>query len=433
MGDTQIIKTGYKPRKYQAELHRALKRFNVIVAHRRFGKSVFTINEMIDKGVHNTKWRNPQYAYIGPNYGQVKRIAWDYLKEYVRHYPQMKANEAELRVDLYRPETDDRVRFMLLGAENPSSLRGIYLDGVILDEFAEMDPIVWTQVVRPALADRKGWAVFIGTPKGMNFFHDIYQHAKKTGGNWTSHMFKATETGILDEFELNDAKAIMAEEEFNQEFLCSFQAALTGAYFGKQMEAAELEGRIGKVPYDAALKVDTWWDLGIGDATAIWFTQTCGGWHHVIDYYEASGQDLAHYVKLLQSKEYIYGDMMFPHDGAARDLSTGKTRQEVMWNLGVKVGIQPRHRKEDQINAARMLLKRCRFDEAKCEKGINALKNYTRRWDSQNKVFSATPLHNWASHGSDAFQIFAMGVREDRNKDRPVPKTALSEYNIFDL
>jgi len=432
MENIQVIKTGYSPRQHQQDLHNQITRFNVIVAHRRFGKTVFSINEMLDKGVKNTAWRNPQYAYIGPNYGQVKRIAWDFLKDYTKGYPDVKVNEAELRVDMYRPVTDDRVRFMLLGAENPNSIRGIYLDGVVLDEYAEMDPIIWTQVVRPALTDRKGWAIFIGTPKGMNHFNEVYEHAKKDN-NWGAHIFKASETNVVDPAELRDAAATMAEEEYSQEFECSFAAALVGAYFGKVVEEAEADGRIGEVPVDRAVKVDTWWDLGIGDATAIWFTQTFGGMHHIIDYYENWGQDLAHYVKVLHDKDYLYGQTTVPHDAAARSLETGKTRQEVLHSLGVRALIQHKHRKEDQINAARMIIPKCRFDRKKCEKGINALKNYKRKWDSKNKVFSATPLHNWASHGADSWQIFSMGIRENMDSNRVLPKKAFNEYNVFDV
>lgn len=430
--EKQIVETGYKPRAVQQYLHTHLKRFNVIVAHRRMGKTIFTINEMIDQAVHNIKHRNPQYAYIGPNYGQVKRIAWDYLKEYTKTYPDKKINEAELRIDLYRPNFEDRVRFMLLGAENPASLRGIYLDGVIMDEFAEMDPTIWSQVVRPALADRLGWAIFIGTPKGMNHFHEVFQHGQKAEG-WTAHIFKASQTQILPQSELKDAKAIMTEEEYNQEFECSFQAALVGAYFGKQMDEAERDGRITEVAYDPAIRVDTWWDLGVADATAIWFTQTFSGMHRVIDYYEASGQDLAHYVKVLEDKDYIYGDCTIPHDGAARSLETGRTRQEVLRSLGVNAIVQRLHRKQDQINAARMIIPKCIFDAKKCEKGLNALRNYQRKWDSINKIFSETPLHNWSSHGADAFQVFSMGVREDHNRFRDLPKKAITDYNVFDI
>src|SRR3989304_4749260 len=165
----QKISTGYEPRKFQEILHKNLKRFNVLVCHRRFGKTVFSVNHCIDRGLRNTK-RNPQYAYIAPTYGQAKRIAWDMFKEYTKNLPGVSTNEQDLRLEIERPHLQDKVRFLLLGAENPGSLKGIYLDGVILDEFAECAPAIWGEVVRPALSDRRGWAIFIGTPKGQNHF-----------------------------------------------------------------------------------------------------------------------------------------------------------------------------------------------------------------------------------------------------------------------
>jgi len=176
--EEKIIGTGYKPREIQAYLHRNLKRFSVIVAHRRLGKSVFCVNEVIDRALSNNK-KNPIYAYIAPNYSQVERIAWTYFKEFLKDYPGMIVNEAKLRITL--PREKDKITIYLLGAEKPESLRGIYLDGCVLDEYSEMSPIIWGQVVRPALTDRLGWCIFISTPRGMNHFHEIYQYAKKNG------------------------------------------------------------------------------------------------------------------------------------------------------------------------------------------------------------------------------------------------------------
>ena len=172
------VSTGYNPRPLQKIIHFSMKRFNVLVLHRRFGKTVLSINETIDRALR-CSLKNPQYAYIAPTYGQAKRIAWEYLKEYTKDIPGAKPNEAELRVDIPRPSSKDKIRFMLLGSENPDTIRGIYLDGVVLDEFAVCDPTIWGQVVRPALADRSGWAIFLGTPKGQNHFFDLYNKAKK--------------------------------------------------------------------------------------------------------------------------------------------------------------------------------------------------------------------------------------------------------------
>ena len=432
-GKVERVSTGYVPRPLQAELHLKLKRFNVLVCHRRFGKTVFAINDKIDKALRNPLL-NPQYAYFAPFYGQAKRVAWDYLKEYTKNIPGATANEADLRIDIPRPAMRDRIRFMLLGADNPGSIRGIYLDGATLDEYAEMDPLIWSQVIRPALADRKGWASFIGTPKGQNHFHDIYQKAL-TDPKWFTAIFRASETGIIDPEELAEARRAMSPEEFEQEFECSFTAALIGAYFGKEMEAAEKEKRVCKVPWDKSVPVDTFWDLGIGDTTAIWFMQQVGREYHAIDYVEDSGRDLAYFVSELRRRPYVYREHVLPHDAAARELGTGKTRQETLRDHGLeRTIIQPRQSLEDGIHAARMMLSKVWFDQEKCARGITALKNYERKWDAKNKIFSSKPHHNWASHGSDAFRIFALGSRDNsvRQNRRNLPRQALSSYDVLE-
>lgn len=386
---------------------------------------------MIDKGLRNTM-RNPQYAYLAPNYGQAKRVAWEPLKDYLKAIPGVNFNESELRADIPRGEPfNDRVRFLLLGAENPGSIRGIYLDGCVLDEFAECDPIIWSQVVRPALSDRKGWAVFIGTPKGQNHFYDVLEMAKKTPDHWYHSIYKASQTNIISHDELMLAKAEMSDEEYEQEFECSFTAALVGAYYGKLLEASEKEGRVCAVPYDTAALVDTYWDLGIGDTTTIWFIQNVGREFHAIDYYEMSGKGLDHYAKVLKDKPYVYGRHVVPHDAAARELGTGKTRVETLLNFGVRAEVQDRHTVDDGIHAVRQILPRTFFDSVKCARGLNSLKNYSKKWDSKNKIFSDSPLHNWASHGSDAFRVFGMGVRERRDAHSTLPRQTESEYDIF--
>ena len=432
------IETGYKPRELQAYLHNSLKRFNVLVCHRRFGKTVFSINEMIDQALRNTRI-NPQYAYFAPFYGQAKRVAWDYLKDFTKQIPGVTVNEAELRVDIARPNPNhisgfDRVRIMLLGADNPASIRGIYLDGGILDEFAEMDPTVWGQVIRPALSDREGWAIFIGTPKGQNDFYKIYNLALETRTeDWVPALFKASETGIISKAELEAAALTMSPEEYAQEFECSFTAALIGAYYGKLVETAEKEKRVTNVPHDPAVEVDTFWDLGIGDTTVIWFLQQVGQELHLIDYIEQSGQGLAWYVKELKKKDYTYGQHYLPHDGGARELGTGKTRQETLVLLGIRTIVLARQAIDDGIHAARMLLPKCWFDAVKCKRGIEALKNYQRKWDPKNKIFLLKPKHDWASHGADGFRTLAMGLRPNHAKmnNKKFPRQAEMEYDIF--
>lgn len=432
----QVIDLGYEPRPLQAKLHRSLKRFNVLVCHRRFGKTVFSIMEMIDKGLRLDR-KNPQFAYIAPTYGQAKRVAWEYLKDYTRHIPGAVANEAELRVDIPRPDRGDKIRFMLLGAENPDSLRGIYLDGCILDEYAQCDPSLWGEVVRPALSDRLGWAIFIGTPKGQNHFYDIYSTAMKLAiaeeSEWFVQIYRSSTTEVVDARELQAARESMAPEEFNQEYECDFTAALRGAYYGKYITDLESKGQITKVPYDRATTVNTYWDLGISDSTAIWFVQEVGREVHVIDFIENAGVGLEWYVKQILNRDYIYDEHYLPHDGAARELGTGKTRQESLTALGLKrVQIVPRQSVADGIHAVRMLLPKCWFDGILCERGLLALKNYQRKYDSKLKKFVDKPLHDWSSNAADALRMLGLVFRPgSAGRNRNLPRTTTHEYNAL--
>lgn len=433
MSGVKEVSTGYKPRPLQQYLHNNVKRFNVIMCHRRFGKTHFSLNEMIDRAFRNTQ-KSPQYAYIAPTYGQAKRIAWDLLKDYLKEIPGATVNEADLRIDVPRPGSNggDRIRFYLLGAENPGSIRGIYLDGVVFDEFAEMNPEVWTSVVRPALADRLGWAIFIGTPKGQNHFYEIYTQAQSNAA-WFTATFKASQTGIVPIGELEAARATMAENEYAQEFECSVTAALVGAYYGKEMEKAEQAGRVSNVPYDLSVPVFTYWDLGVDDTTVIWFGQYVGKEIHWIDYHEESGQGLTYYAKVLKEKGYLYEEHVLPHDGAARELGTGVTRQETLQKLvkGARVRVLERADVADGINAARLMIAKSWFDKTKCEQGIKSLKNYERAWDAKNKIFQQRPKHNWASHGSDAFRTAAMANDERRPRREDLYKLPRSTTSDF--
>lgn len=432
--DKQEFETGYIPRTQQFQLHKDLKRFSVVVCHRRFGKSVFAINHLINKAL-KCKLPMPRYAFIAPTYGQAKRIAWSYLHMFTEKIPGVTYNEAELRVDF----AHNGARIMILSAENYVGLKGIYLDGGILDEFADMNPAVWREALRPTLSDRKGWCLFLGTPRGQNHFYELYEYAKSgKDPDWYCQLFRASETGIIDAKELASAKLQMTEEEYEQEYEVSFNAGLIGAYFAKELTAAEKTDRIRHVPLDRQYPVDTYWDLGINDVTAIWFGQTIRGEHRFVDYYEASGLSLAEILADVQKKGFVLGEFVLPHDAKARDLSTGKSQQQIFNDLGCRrVRIIPRiGTKRDSINAARMVFPKCWFDKEKCEKGLKTLANYQRKWDSKNNVFQDTPLHNWASNGADAFQQFAMGVRGDSRYTETMDPNgpgiqAETEYSVF--
>src|SRR5579864_8439222 len=401
----------YRPRSQFLPLHDRSQRWAVCVAHRRAGKTVACINELIRAAV-TCEMRDPRFAYLAPHYNQAKDVAWNYLKKFSAAIPGITTNESELRVDY-----PNRSRVRLYGADNFERLRGIYLDGVVLDEFGDMDPRAWTEVIRPALADRAGWAVFIGTPRGLNAFHDLWKLAQ-TDEQWFSLRLPASETGILDQGELDSNRAQMSEEAYAAEFEASFEASVVGAYWGREMAQAEKDGRSTRVPYQAEMPVHTWWDLGVDDATAIWFTQDVGREIHVIDYLEDSGVGLPEYVKRLQAKPYVYGTHNFPHDIRVRELGSGRSRIEIAASLGIKAAIVPDIPAADGRDAARGFIARCWFDLNATERGRLALVSYRRVWDDKRKVFQSQPLHDWASNGADAFRYLAVGHKTAQVRER---------------
>jgi phage terminase large subunit len=297
----------YVPRAQFVAFHDRTQRFACIVSHRRAGKTVACIHELRDRAVASQNVR-PRFAYVSPFLKQSKTVAWDYLRDAVGK-EEGSINHSELRVDYHN---GGQVR--LYGADNPDALRGIYLDGVVLDEYADMDPRLWSEVIRPALADRAGWAVFIGTPRGRNEFYQTWMRAQADPANWFALMLKASETGLIPQAELDLARRELSEEQYAQEFECSFDAAIIGSYYGKLMAEAERDKRICGVGHEASAPVWTAWDLGMRDATAIWFAQTVGREVHVLDYYEASGVDLGHYVREITQRPYTYAGHIVPHE-----------------------------------------------------------------------------------------------------------------------
>jgi phage terminase large subunit len=401
----KVVSLGFTPHKYQHLIDQHLQRFSVLVCHRRFGKTVYSVNKLIKEACSATlpNWRG---AYIAPFFKQAKKVSWDYMKYYVQNIPGHKINESELKVDF-----PNGARIELLGTDNPDSIRGVYLDGVVLDEVAQMIARVWGEVIRPTLADRKGWAIFIGTPQGHNLFYDLYARAMKTDG-WISMMFKASQTDLLDGEELKAARAEMSPEEYQQEFECSFSAAIKGAYYSHIISELENEKKITSVPYNEQLPVYTSWDLGMSDSTVIWFFQVNpSGAVSYIDYYENDGEALSHYLRILQQKPYVYASHYGPHDLMVRELGTGKSRLEVAAEMGLYFDVAPNLPLQDGINATRQHLRQCWFDRAKCWDGIEALRHYRRDYNERRDVLKDTPLHDWTSHAADSFRYGALMSR----------------------
>jgi phage terminase large subunit len=421
--ETREIDLGYWPRPWQDEAHANRRRWTVLVWHRRAGKTEWALIELLHSAIELTHAgvERPRLAYLAPLYRQAKATAWDRLKAYALMIPGAEHNEQELRVDL-----PGGARVQLFGADHYDSLRGGYFDGVVLDEVAQMSPRAFTEVIRPALADRNGWAVWIGTPKGRNAFWDVYDKTRRAmddgDRDFYAEMRPVSQTGALPEPELEDARRQMSPEEYDQEFECSFQAAVVGAYYGKEMAQADAEGRITRVPYDPGKPCVTAWDLGIGDDTVIWIAQQVGYELRVIDLIAGSSVGLDWYARELASKPYAYSEHLLPHDAAARELGTGKTREETLKGLGLgRTRILPAQSVEDGINAVRRLLPSMVFDAHRCERGVEALRLYRRAWDEKGQVFRPRPLHDHTSHFADALRYLAMGLkRPETQADTPV-------------
>jgi hypothetical protein len=404
-----LVEIPYSPRAAFTAYHASQKRFGLTVAHRRAGKTVARINKLIKAALIEQKDR-PRFGYLAPTFVQAKDIAWAYLKHYA--WPAIEAtggktNESELSITFGHNNATVR----LYGAENADRMRGLYFDGIAIDEAQGIAPSVLTAVIYPALLDRRGWLDISGTPKGWgNLLGESFKRAQ-VDDEWFVQVLRASETGILPADELARARAAMPPNEYEQEFECSFDAAITGAYFAKELAQADKDGRVTSVPRDPMLLTHTAWDLGVADSMSIWFAQVVGREIRVIDYYEASGYGLDHYVSVLQGRGYLYGKHFGPHDIKVRELSSGKSRWEIAKSLGITFEVVPQMPVIDGITAARMAIPRMWFDTQACATGLDALRQYREKIDEKRQV-SMGPLHDWTSHAADAFRYLALSVEQ---------------------
>jgi hypothetical protein len=414
------VELDYQPRDVFLPFHERTQRWAIIVAHRRCGKTVACINDLIYKAIMEGK-EDGRYAYLAPYYAQAKSIAFDYLMRFSEPV-RVNHNVSELWVELV-----NGARIRLFGADNADSLRGLYLDGVVLDEYADMKPSTWGAVLRPLLADRNGWATFIGTPKGHNQFWDVYNNATQDP-DWYVKTLRASQTGLLPDTELADASKMMSQDQYLAEFECDFESSILGAYFGKEMRQLTDQGRITEVKYDPMFKVHTAWDLGYSDDTSIWFFQVIHGEIRLLDYHYSNGQPVAFYAGVVQSREaergYDYGYHYLPHDARAKTLASNRS---VIEQLGDKLPMKslrivPNLGLQDGIQASRLALTRAWFDH-KCADGIECLRQYQREYDEDKKVFRDKPRHDWTSHGADAFRYLSIVWKDEAKivtKDEPI-------------
>lgn len=422
----QTIDLGYQARDAFIPFHTRKQRFGCIVAHRRAGKTVASILDLIDHALRSTK-PDPRFAYIAPYYAQAKDVVWAYVKRYAGAIPGVTINESELRVDF--PHNGARLR--LYGADNYDRLRGIYLDGVVLDEFADQPPQAWREVIRPALADRQGWAMFIGTPKGRNAFYDVYIDALDRP-DWFTLKLKASETGIIPQAELQAMRSTMSGNEYARELECDFDAAIEGAYFADGLKQAERENRIGHVALDPLMSLRAYCDIGgpgaKADAFALWVCQFVGREIRVLNYYEAQGQPLAEHLAWLRANGYEPGklEVFLPHDGLTESGPSSGSFESAFKQAGYSAttlrneGSGNAGAKSVRIEAVRRLLPSIWFNAETTQAGRDALMAYHEKRDEKRGI-GLGPNHNWASHGSDAFGLMCVAYEEPRI-NRPVER-----------
>ena len=404
----KTVTIDYLPREAFRSFHARTQRWACLVVHRRGGKTVAAINDLV-RAALMCKSKYPLFGYIAPFRSQAKSVAWSYLKNYSLPV-QDQVNEAELIVKL---KTGAEIR--LFGADNADAMRGLGFDGVLLDEYGDFRPSVWGSVIRPTLSDKQGWAVFMGTPKGKNQFWEVYDDAQADPKEWYCLKLPASKSQIIPDEELNAVQRQITKDQYDQEYECSFEAAILGAFYGVEMRELADANRITEVKYDPSLQTFTAWDLGLKDDTAIWWYQVVRNEIHVIDSYAVSGSSIEDIAKVVKSKPYHYGKHYLPHDAMAKTLAAqGKSIIEQLANyLGMEnLGLVPSLSVQDGIQAVRMTLPNCWFDAKKTKEGVEALRQYEREYDEDNKAFRAKPKHNWCSHYADAMRMLAISWRE---------------------
>lgn len=431
----------FAPRPWQLPLLEDQARNIVAVVHRRAGKSTCLMWRGLKKAATEQRLHLPrhkrQLAQDPPRVVHVLPLAvqwgktglWDRLERAANAIPGAKVRRSDMRIIFPNGGV-----YQAGGMDNPDKWRGGYVDEIIEDEADDVVGKDMAMVVEPMLADYGGSWVKSGTPKGNDRLKGAYDHAGHAPGH-SRYLLPYWETKALSDEAIARLRTKLDEDEFRQEMECSFEAPNSGSYYGKKLEEAERDGRIGIVPHEPRLPVHTAWDLGVDDCTAIWFVQIMlGGDWRIIDYLENNGVGSEWYVEQLKAKPYSYGTHHMPHDVAVTEWGTGKSRKATLESLGLKpIKVGRQMPVADGINAVRMLLPKCRFDAARCELGLKALRGYRRELNEDRGVWSTNPVHDWASHGADAFRELAVSCAEpvELGRMRMASAQADSDYSPF--
>lgn len=415
----------YEPREQFIPFHNRKARWATLNTHRRAGKTVGLVNDLVF-GALECQLHKPQLAYIGPTYAQAKRVAWTYLKDYAEPYMSRPPQEAELKVTLHGDRT-----IYVLGADNADSLRGMYLDGGVGDEYALFRPSVFSQVIRPTLSDRHGWFVFASTPRGKNLFYDVCRESARSD-DWYHLELRADTSGIISSEELAELRKDMDPEEFAQEYLCSFDSALKGAIYAEEINQLFLEKRFCPNIFDRHLPTNVVFDLGFTDATVATYWQEGPNGINVVNVEATQGKDILHHIEHIHqfSANAELGTVWLPHDARAKNLQTGRSIVEQFLKNDLRPNVVPMHKVRDRLAATRQVFPRIRLESTNegCQDMLEALKGYRREYDDKKLMFDDKPLHDWCSDYADSFGYMAM-VAGQRYKTRSSDMTLVKPAN----
>lgn len=431
------LPNNWRPRGYQMPFWTAMERGckrAIPIWHRRAGKDDVVLH-WTATAAHQ---RRGVYWHMLPQANQARKAVWDAINPHTGLKRIDEAFPHALRASTRKQDMAIEFRcgsmWQLVGSDNFNSLVGSPPIGIVFSEWALADPSAWAYL-SPILEENGGWAAFITTPRGKNHAYRMLKNAQANPQEWFSEVLTIDSTGILspERYEairkerVAEFGDVFGEAMCEQEYRCSFDAAVLGAYYSKEMSDAEREGRIGDVMADPSLPVHVAWDLGVKDSTALWFFQVLAGGVNVIDYYENTGVGAEHYVEVLKERDYPYGFDWMPHDAKVKEWGSGRTRVETLERLKRKPRLVPDHSLMDGINAARQTIKQCRFDAERCERGLDALRNYHADYNEETRTLAKIPVHDWSSHGADAFRYMAMAWRKLRVA-APPPKRDVDAY-----
>tara|TARA_R110000803_G_scaffold56695_1_gene114068 strand:+ start:1031 stop:2518 length:1488 start_codon:yes stop_codon:yes gene_type:complete len=427
----------YEPRQEMVAFHQRHQRYAFLICHRRYGKTVACIAELVIRALY-TKKKQAQYAYVCPFRTQAKAVAWNYLVEMTQGVA-IDVKVSELSVTL-----PNGAKIWLTGSDNVNALRGLYLDGVVLDEFGQSRPDLLEAVIMPCLLDRKGWLVIIGTAYGrLNKFFDYYEKSRDDD-EWFHADIKVADSNVIPLDEQRRIRDAISEAKWNQEFQNDFSAELVGTYYASLVNDLEQRQKINTTTvWDVDLPVQVAFDIGRSDNTCAWFFQETAHGIKWIDFYTNNGESASHYIDMLKDKPYNLSRVHLPHDAKAMTFSTDKSALEqfvhAFEHQDTLVGLVPKLSVADGIEAARQVLKHSEFNGETCYYGIECLRVYRKKFDEINQVFSNKPLHDYSSDAADAFR-YASIMANKSYKPAPSPHESIAaqirsggEYQLENL